>query len=151
MEFMLGDHILYSHDFSDWESFDITNKNLTFITIRTLSVKKLYCCYYVIYLFKVEMLPFFRTSSRFAFDSLSIENAILQSAQIRGFHASCLLRKLYRFWKRGINTFSKPSCHKSYSQSVFFFWVLVTVPENCPFSSDLNSLLIAGMFVTNFQ
>ena len=55
-------------------------------------------------------------------DHLScIENSILQSAQIRGFHASCLLRKRYRFWKRDINPFSKSRCHKSHSQSTFFF------------------------------
>ena len=28
-EFMLGDHILYSHDFSDWECVDITKRVLT--------------------------------------------------------------------------------------------------------------------------
>ena len=30
---MLGDHILYSHDLSDWENVDITKRNLTLITI----------------------------------------------------------------------------------------------------------------------
>ena len=32
-EFMLSDHILYSHDFSDRECFDITERNLTLITV----------------------------------------------------------------------------------------------------------------------
>ena len=31
-EFTLGDYILYSHDFSDRESVDITERNLTLIT-----------------------------------------------------------------------------------------------------------------------
>ena len=52
------------------------------------------------------MLPFFSTSSRFAFDSLLKQEhamlvvyglqAILQSAQIRVSPLSCLLRKPYR-------------------------------------------------------
>ena len=32
-EFMLGNHILYSHDLSYWEGVDITKRNLTLITI----------------------------------------------------------------------------------------------------------------------
>ena len=36
---MLGDHILYSHDFSDSESADITKKNFTLITIGAQKVK----------------------------------------------------------------------------------------------------------------
>ena len=32
-EFMLSDHILYSHDFTDWEGADFTKRNLTLITI----------------------------------------------------------------------------------------------------------------------
>ena len=33
-EFMLGDHILYSHNFSDWEGVDVAKRNLTLITIE---------------------------------------------------------------------------------------------------------------------
>ena len=32
-EFILGDHILYSHDFSDCEGVDIIKRSLTMITI----------------------------------------------------------------------------------------------------------------------
>ena len=31
---MLGDHILYSHDFFDWERVDIARKNVTLITME---------------------------------------------------------------------------------------------------------------------
>ena len=37
---MLGDIILYSHDFSDWESVDITKRNLMLITIAAQSIKQ---------------------------------------------------------------------------------------------------------------
>ena len=34
MQFMLGDHILYSYDFSDCKGVDMTKRNLTLITIE---------------------------------------------------------------------------------------------------------------------